>query len=310
MSAYADTFERKEVKYRLVAGQLHAIGSALEGRMELDMYGRSRVSSIYFDTPDHSIVCRSLEKPLYKEKLRLRFYGAPAEDGCVFLELKKKFKGIVYKRRVACSFGAARDFLSGAPYPQACRAHPLPDELAAAESVSPHSLQIVDEIDAFIERHQPLEPSMLIVCDRMAFAPVGSPAAGGPGASDFPAAPAPARSDAPTGQDDLRITFDFDISYRDLSSSASALGPFYAPAFRDMPLIREGEAVMEVKSAGSFPLWLVHALDDCRAYPTSFSKYGEAYKRCVALKQAGTALVHQQGAQGLRREAGEEVHRA
>ena len=307
MPAYADTFERKEVKYRLDAGQLRAMGSALEGRMALDVYGRSRVTSVYFDTPDHSLVCRSLEKPLYKEKLRLRFYGAPAEDGCVFLELKKKFKGIVYKRRVALSLAAARDFLGGAPYPQACRAHPLPDESAAAESLSPHSLQIVDEIDAFIGRHQPLEPSMLIACDRMAFAPVGSAAAGAP---CCPAPASSARSDAPTGQEELRITFDFDISYRDLSSSAATGGLVYEPAFRDMPLIWEGEAVMEVKSAGSFPLWLVHALDGCRAYPTSFSKCGEAYKRCVALKQAGTASVYPQGAQGLRREAGEEVHRA
>ena len=37
---------------------------------------------------------------------------------------------------------------------------------------------------------------------------------------------------------------------------------------------------MEVKVPGAYPLWLVRALDDCGAYPTSFSKYGEAYLAC------------------------------
>ena len=259
MAAYADTFERKEVKYRLDAGQRRFVEQALVGHMALDAYGRSRVTSLYFDTPTHDLVCRSLEKPLYKEKLRLRYYGELREDTCVFLELKKKFRGIVYKRRVACSYAAARAFMNGMPYLQACRAWPLSDEAAARASIAPHSLQIVDEIDAFIERHRPLEPSMVISCDRSAYAPV----AGERVATDG----------APTGQASLRITFDADIVYEDLNG----------PAARGVhPLLRPGEAIMELKSAGAYPLWLVHALDGCAAYPTSFSKVGEAFKQCVA----------------------------
>ena len=261
MASITDTFERKEVKYRLSADQRRFIEGALRGRMELDAYGRSRVTSIYFDTPTHDLICRSIEKPLYKEKLRLRFYGELREDACVFLELKKKFRGIVYKRRVACSYAAARAFMCGMPYVQACRTYPLPDEEAARASLTPHSLQIVDEIDAFIERHRPLEPSMVVSCDRSAYAPaVGSQAATVSGG-------------APTGQAALRITFDADIVYEDLNG----------PAARGVhPLLRPGEAIMELKSAGAYPLWLVRALDECAAYPTSFSKVGEAFKQCVA----------------------------
>ena len=273
MAGYADTFERKEVKYRLNAGQRRFIEAQLAGHMELDAYGRSRVTSIYFDTPTHDLICRSIEKPLYKEKLRLRFYGELREDACVFLELKKKFRGIVYKRRVACSYAAARAFMGGMPYSQACRAYPLPDEQAARASLSPHSLQIVGEIDAFIERHRPLEPSMVVSCDRSAYAPVaGQVVSGGSNAGG-----------APTGQASLRITFDADIVYQDLNGPASrAVRPLLAP----------GEAIMELKSAGAYPLWLVRALDECAAYPTSFSKVGEAFKQCVAQHDQTKEVFH------------------
>ena len=100
-----------------------------------------RITSLYFDTPGRALIERSLDKPLYKEKLRLRRYGEAAgedadEDGCVFVEIKKKYKGVVYKRRVGMSLAAARAYMGGMPYEQACACFPLSDPALAAASVS------------------------------------------------------------------------------------------------------------------------------------------------------------------------------
>ncbi|WP_417753728.1 VTC domain-containing protein [Slackia sp.] len=47
------------------------------------------------------------------------------------------------------------------------------------------------------------------------------------------------------------------------------------------PLIGPEEVIMEIKVRGSYPKWLADVLAQCHAYPCSFSKYGEAYKRCM-----------------------------
>ncbi|WP_080800299.1 polyphosphate polymerase domain-containing protein [Arabiibacter massiliensis] len=264
MATFTDVFERKEVKYRLSARQGEEVRRALADRLAPDEYGRTSVRSLYLDTPERALIERSLDKPLYKEKLRLRSYGAPADDGLVFVEIKKKFKGIVYKRRVGCSYAAARAYLGGVPYEEACARFPLADPVAAAESLAPRSRQIAAEIDQCMARHAPLVSSMLIRCERVAYAPV----------LDALSAQPPA--DVPC---DLRITFDERIAYRDL----------FAPGSPASPLLRAGEAVMEIKASGPFPLWLVRALDASRIYPTSFSKYGEAYRACMSAPASAPA---------------------
>lgn len=262
MGTFTDVFERKEVKYRLNASQYAALLQALEGRMAPDAYGNTRIVSLYLDTPERLLVERSLDKPVYKEKLRLRSYGMPTEDDRVYIEIKKKFCGIVYKRRVGLSYAAARAYLGGLCYEQACKQYPLPDPLMAQESLAPRSVQIAREIDQFVMSYQPLQASMIIDCMRVAYAPLAC-------------LEAVAGETAPEAEDDLRITFDASIEYRDLfATEASSLSA--------ASLLSSGEAVMEIKSAGPFPLWLVRALDECRAYPSSFSKYGEAYKRSTA----------------------------
>ncbi len=290
MGTFTDVFERKEVKYRLSASQHAAMLGALDGRLMPDAYGFSRIMSLYLDTPDRLLVERSLGKPLYKEKLRLRSYGLPSEQDRVFVEIKKKFDGIVYKRRVGLSYAAARAYLGGMSYEQACARYPLSDFAMAAESVAERSLQIAREIDQFLLAYQPLRASMVIDCERTAYAPVVE---GGSGLALREAALRGRRVDAAnemtttseaTGPaeasrvpDDLRITFDTSIFFGDMFVEAAS------PTLN--PLIKPGEAIMEIKSAGPFPLWLVQALDACEAYPSSFSKYGEAYK---AAQRGGT----------------------
>ena len=85
--------------------------------MQVDEYGWSTICNIYFDTPSYDMIRRSLDKPLYKEKLRLRSYGIPHEESIVFLELKKKYEGIVYKRRESLLYETAERFLYDGVYP-------------------------------------------------------------------------------------------------------------------------------------------------------------------------------------------------
>ena len=270
MASYIGTFRRKEIKYRLSASQLEGIEEAIAGRMALDGYGRTRIASLYFDDSHDSLICRSLEKPVYKEKLRLRAYGVPAHGDAVFLELKKKFKGIVYKRRVGLSYEAAMDYLHGVPYVEACERHPLADERQQAKALSRQGIQVSREIDAFIDRYAPLHPAMLIECQREAFYEVD------PGADII--------------DRELRITFDRDIAYTPYHEAAGdGDGRILGASQSSQPgqLLGEGEALMEIKSVGAYPLWLAEALSELEIKPASFSKYGEAFKRVAAAAHHG-----------------------
>ena len=252
MAEYTGTFERKEVKYRLNPVQVRTIKQALGAYMAPDEYGQTSITSVYYDTRNRDMISRSLEKPAYKEKLRLRTYGPRSAQAPVFVELKKKHKGIVYKRRIAVSESAAQLFMVGVSYGRAIGRHPLADEALEAESHSAKSLQIAEEVAACVRRNGPVFPSMAILVERVAWAPLPD-----------------ARGAQAEG---VRITFDERIRYRDL----------FAPEGKraSVPLLAAGEAIMEVKVPGAYPLWLVRMLDDCKAYPTSYSKYGEAYLAC------------------------------
>ena len=101
---YQDIFKRYELKYLISTTQKERILEATSSYVKEDDFCRSTICNIYYDTPDNILIRRSLEKPVYKEKLRLRSYGQAKPDGTAFIELKKKYKGIVYKRRVAMTY--------------------------------------------------------------------------------------------------------------------------------------------------------------------------------------------------------------
>lgn len=148
MANIQTVFERKEKKFLLSNMQYEALRRALEPHMQIDQYGLHTIGSIYYDTNDFSIIRHSLDKPAYKEKLRLRCYGTPKPGDTVFLELKKKYMGVTYKRRVpATLFEAERYLRGGAPFP----ADP----------------QILGEIDWFIKTHHPI-PKILLSYERIA----------------------------------------------------------------------------------------------------------------------------------------------
>ena len=98
--AYQATFKRYEIKYLLTRQQKQAVLQAMQPYMKLDQYGRTTIRNIYYDTDTYRLIRRSLEKPVYKEKLRIRSYQAAAPEDLVFVELKKKYKSVVYKRRL------------------------------------------------------------------------------------------------------------------------------------------------------------------------------------------------------------------
>ena len=106
-------FERYEKKYRITQEQQMQIINGMQTHMQADKFGNYTICNIYYDTDDWQLVRASIEKPIYKEKLRVRSYGVPDENGRVFVELKKKYDGVVYKRRITASPEAAQQLLSG-----------------------------------------------------------------------------------------------------------------------------------------------------------------------------------------------------
>ena len=117
MATSTATFERVEKKYLLTRQQTAAFSAALSGRMAVDRYGAHTIQNIYYDTPSYELIRASLDKPAYKEKLRVRSYGVPKRDDPVFVELKKKVDGVVYKRRVSMPLCDASRFLRGGRRP-------------------------------------------------------------------------------------------------------------------------------------------------------------------------------------------------
>ena len=98
MAGYKDVFERIEVKYLLDDMQYVALRKRLEGMARVDSYGKTSILNIYFDTPDFALIENSLDKPIYKEKLRLRSYGVAADDTNAFIEIK--IVALVHDQRI------------------------------------------------------------------------------------------------------------------------------------------------------------------------------------------------------------------
>jgi len=97
---YQMTFKRYELKYLLSGQEKEQILQSMKGYMKLDSYGRTTIRNIYFDTDTFRLIRRSLEKPVYKEKFRVRSYQPVCQEDPVFVELKKKYRSVVYKRRL------------------------------------------------------------------------------------------------------------------------------------------------------------------------------------------------------------------
>lgn len=241
--SYANTFKRHEMKFLLNEEQFNLISEKIQPFMTADSYGIDTILNIYLDNENNDVVRTSLGKPAYKEKLRLRGYGTVSDNSEAFLEIKKKFRGIVYKRRLELPYKQLHEYITNGVPPQ----------------ISEQNRQVFEEIDYFIGRLE-LSPAIVLCYDRQAF----------------------------FGNDDreFRLTFDGNIRNRrtDLDLRKGDFGEL---------LSNQPFRVMEVKSAGGVPMWLVKILSENKIYNGHFSKYGNVFQNEIlqnrSLKQCSQA---------------------
>ncbi|MFI3174462.1 MAG: polyphosphate polymerase domain-containing protein [Bacillota bacterium] len=147
--AVKSTFKRYELKYLLTRQQKEKLLVRFKEYMVPDAYGENVLFNLYYDTPDFLLIRRSIEKPVYKEKLRVRSYGKAEKDTKVFLELKKKYKSVVYKRRITLTQVESEQYFK--------------DEFELKSS------QIANEINYFKKMYQGISPRVFISYHREAF---------------------------------------------------------------------------------------------------------------------------------------------
>ena len=145
-----NVMKRYEMKYLMDMRQTDWLRRKLSGHMKIDEFGLTSIASLYYDTPDARLVRESMERPVFKEKIRLRSYGLATEDSPVFLELKRKYDGVVYKRRVQSTIPEVEGFFTG-------------EEITGGEA------QIRRELEYFRDHYRTLIPACLIIYDRTAY---------------------------------------------------------------------------------------------------------------------------------------------
>ena len=291
---YQDTFQRHELKYLLSPQQKSAVFAAMQGHMEGDRFQDSSISNLYFDTPDFLLIRRSLEKPTYKEKLRMRSYGIAKPDAMVFIELKKKYKSVVYKRRVSLPLAQAENFLlRGSMVGTVPAGHPIPQGSLIGPAPAGHPTPQGNLIGSVPAGHPTPQGNLIGPAPTRYTVPQGSQ---GWKTSqilkeisyfwEFYQTLAPAlflsyQREAFSGiqEPGLRITFDENILWRreQLSLRYGAFGNSLLPP---------GATLMEIKTPGAMPLWLAHALSAHGISKTSFSKYGKAYEEILEMQSA------------------------
>ncbi|MCC8120936.1 MAG: polyphosphate polymerase domain-containing protein [Oscillospiraceae bacterium] len=224
------TFKRYELKYMLTRQQRQRLLETMEGHMQLDQFGHSDIRNLYYDTDTFCMIRHSIEKPMYKEKLRVRSYGPAGPEDKVFVELKKKYDSVVYKRRISLPCQQALACLTG------------------SESF-PKRSQIAREIEYVLKFYRTLHPAVFLSYEREAYYPLE----GG----------------------DFRVTLDENIRFRqqELTLDGDRGGT---------ALLEPDQVLMELKTSGGIPMWMVQFLSRERVYKTSFSKYGTAYQNYIA----------------------------
>ena len=144
------TMMRFEYKYVLTKEQLLYLKNAIKDHLKIDNYGRTTIASLYYDTPDFRLIRTSIDKPTFKEKIRVRCYGLASEKNPVFLEIKRKYRKVVYKRRIVTSEEVAEKFFK-------------------REIDSIDDSQISKEISYFRDYYKTLIPVCVIIYDREAY---------------------------------------------------------------------------------------------------------------------------------------------
>ena len=270
--AFNFTFKRFEKKYLLSPQQYAIVKAEVDKYFSPDKYGETKICNIYFDTPEYLLTVRSNDKPVFKEKLRLRTYGVPKDDTTAFIELKRKYKSVVYKRRISMPYTEAVAYLTERNHSTSFKEQrgvnlaklrldtsldkkhflslsSLSKEKPKNENKFIKDAQITKEIDYFMNLYTGIAPAFYISYDRSAF--------------------------FYNETNDIRITFDKNITWRkdDLDLRHGSYGE---------QLLPEGYTIMEIKVPATVPLWLAELMTKNDIKPTSFSKVGTAYKNMIS----------------------------
>lgn len=227
-----NVFKRVEKKYLLSEDLYQKLFEKINNYITVDTYDFSTICNIYFDTDDYLLVNRSIEKPIYKEKVRLRSYGVPKKNSKVFLEIKKKYKGVVGKRRVSAPLKEFYTYFDTGKYPNV-------------------DTQIMNEINYCFKFYN-LKPKVFLAYDRYSY----------------------------KGKDDSNFKITFDKNIRSRTDNL-----YLENGDNGMLLLDKNCYIMEVKTLGAYPLWFARILSELNIYPTSFSKYGNVYKKQIFKKE-------------------------
>lgn len=147
--AYQSVFKRYEIKYLLTQEQKERVLQYMQPHMALDKYGRTTIRNIYLDTDTYRLIRHSIERPPFKEKMRVRSYDRATPDSPVFVELKRKYASVVYKRRLAMAESQAFKWIGS-------------DDRST-------DTQIAREIDYFIRYYGTLHPVVFLAYEREAY---------------------------------------------------------------------------------------------------------------------------------------------
>lgn len=242
-------FKRYELKYLMSGQQAEKLRRIMQQHMRPDEYGRSRVGSIYFDTEDHLLIRRSIERPMYKEKLRIRYYGDRTDLSQMFLELKKKYDHVVYKRRLT-----VEEYLTAG-----CQE------------------QITKEVRYFTELYRGLGPAAHISCDREAWFAKDDPDFRMTfdrdirykeyGRMEFSGM----RMDSQSAQN----------AWQAVPDNRIWPAGYYLPEGKGRAILPADTVLLEVKTAMGMPRWLLDFLDEEQIYKQRFSKYGIGYTQSL-----------------------------
>ena len=229
-------FDRIEKKYLITSAEKKKILEIIKKHMKPDNYFESQVYNLYYDNENYDFINQSIDWTDFKEKVRARSYGGYDR---VFLEIKTKIRGkennVGYKRRVMITHSDLKKFV---------KKKASIEELAKQVIETKNDIQIAKEIDYLIT-HFDLSPKILVMYNRTSY----------------------------RGENNLRITFDEKLKYRDnnLELKSKKNDKIY---FKD-----DRNIIMEIKAGGALPLWLVHKMSELKVFPQRFSKIGKIYQK-------------------------------
>ncbi|MBQ6130361.1 polyphosphate polymerase domain-containing protein [Candidatus Saccharibacteria bacterium] len=237
------TIERVEEKYLISRSEKSALLKNIRKYLEKDEYYKESVLSLYLDTKHSDLANRSIDRPPFREKIRVRAYNVPAESSPVFFEVKAKlafrYQKIGNKRRLILPL---KDF-----YRYLETGKNLEKTVKTFSKNDRQQLQVARELDYLMKYHA-LEPKVLISADRTAFVGKDNPA--------------------------FRLTFDENLRFRttNLRLEKGTKGEKFFKKSEPQNII------MEVKTLDAMPLWFVRELSAFKIYPDRFSKYGKIYQ--------------------------------